>query len=496
MEFNEEMKVSLEGMGRLPSLPGIAVRILELVKKKNSNINEISDIISSDPPLSAEVLKTVNSALYGLPSKITTVHRATNLLGINTVKNLALSFSLIKKYRRGNKNFFDYTDFWKKSLTGATASKLLATNIYPDTAEDAFFIGLFCDIGILAVVQCMPEQYSLILKEMEKPQCAFHEAEKQILGFDHAEIGEYLTHQWGFPKTFSVPVRYHHQPDQLPNNSDSEIEFYTKFLHLASAYTDFMNLPDKTLRLGLIEHFSEKHGFSDKYDIKETILELQKKTADVFPLFDIKIAEEMDYSEIIEEARKELINLSEDFIGRFVEQQRHIEKLSEIASHDGLTGLLNRQRFDELINTEMAEAKQYNKEFSLILADIDYFKKVNDTYGHLAGDYVLKLVSNFLKDDLRTSDIVARYGGEEFGIILPETPLDCAIVTIDRLRKTLSELQIDYEGQKMSITLSFGIASFTPGQDIPFIELIRQADNALYQAKRTGRNRCCVFKTQ
>ena len=496
MEFNEKMKVSLEGMGRLPTLPGIAVKILELVKNVNSNINDISDIISSDPSLSAEVLKTVNSALYGLPSKITTVHRAANLLGISTIKNLSLSFSLIKKYRTGNKNFFDYTDFWKKSLTGATASKLLATNIHPDIADDAFFVGLFCDIGILAIVQCMPEQYSLILKEMEKTQCTFHEAERQILGFDHAEISGYLTHQWGFPETFSVPIRYHHQPDQLQDTSDNNIEHHTKFLHLASAYTDFMNHPDKTLRLGLIEHFGETHGFSDKYDIEETILQLQIQTADVFTLFDIEIVEEMDYSEIIEEARKELINLSEDFIGRFVEQQRHIEKLSEMASRDGLTGLINRRRFDELINTEIAKAKQYNKEFSLILADIDYFKKVNDIYGHLAGDWVLKLVSNFLKDDLRTSDIVARYGGEEFGIILSETPEDLANVTIDRLRKRLAEFQFNYEGQKISITLSFGIASFTPGQDIPYLELIRKADSALYEAKRTGRNKCCVFQTQ
>ena len=202
----------------------------------------------------------------------------------------------------------------------------------------------------------------------------------------------------------------------------------------------------------------------------------------------------MDYSEIIEEAREELIHVSESVINRFVEQQKQIERLRELAIHDGLTGLINYQKFHELLETELSRAKRYKTPMSLVFADIDHFKQVNDTFGHLAGDHALKIVSKFLQDIVRTSDTVARYGGEEFSIILPETPLDGAVVATERIRKKVSKYQIDYEDKKFSITLSFGIVCFTPDQNISKNDLINSADKVLYKAKRSGRNRLCVCK--
>ncbi|MBW1802340.1 MAG: GGDEF domain-containing protein [Deltaproteobacteria bacterium] len=465
---------------------------MELVKKEDSSLMEIADLISSDPPLSAEVLKAINSPLYGVPSKVSTVPRAVSLLGIDTVKNLALCFSLIKNPDYSSKGVFDHTAFWKHSLVTAITSKLLAQSLHPDVAENAFFVGLLHNIGILAMVQCMPKQYSLVVQEMAWTQCDFHEAENQILGFDHTEVGEYFTRKWGFPEIFSTPIRYHHHPEKLKSTGKDESEFYIKILHLSSAFNDFFNRPDKTLYLGLIEFYNEKHGFSGKYDIEEILLQIQRQTAEVFPLFEIKVTEEMDYSKIIDDARKELIIVSESFINRFVEQQRQMERLRELAAHDGLTGLINYQKFHEVLETEIARARRYKSSISLVMSDIDYFKQVNDSYGHLAGDYALKEISRFLQDHVRTSDIVARYGGEEFVIILPETSLEGAIGATERIRKKVSEMQMSYEGKKLSVTLSFGIACLRPDKNISKSDLIRSADDALLEAKRSGRNKLCV----
>ena len=139
----------LRDADKLPTLPGIALKILEVVKKPNSNLNEIADIISSDPPLTVEILKTINSPLFGLSSKITTVPRAVSMLGIDAVKNLALSFSLIKANRNGKNNFLDFSGYWKDSLVGAVSARLIAKKICPDGADDAFFLGLLHNIGIL-----------------------------------------------------------------------------------------------------------------------------------------------------------------------------------------------------------------------------------------------------------------------------------------------------------------------------------------------------------
>ena len=265
---------ALMGMDKLPTISGIAVKILEVVRNENSDLNEIADIISSDPPLSAEVLKTINSPLFGLSSKVTTVPRAVSMLGIDVVKNLALSFSLIKANRIGDNSFFDFSGFWKESLIGAVSSKLIAKNLCPDVAEDAFFLGLLHNIGILTIVQCKPKQYSLVLQENPQSHSDYHQAESQILGFNHMEVGDLLTRKWGFPETFTIPIRFHHYPERLEGQHGNRIELFTKILHMASAFVDFFNIPDKTLSLGLINFHIKEHGFCGKLRPEEILLQL------------------------------------------------------------------------------------------------------------------------------------------------------------------------------------------------------------------------------
>lgn len=129
-------------LDKLPTLPSIAIRILNAVRNKEAGLKEIAEILATDPTLSAEVLKAINSHFYSLPNKITSVPHAVNLLGNQTVKSLALSFSLVKNLRSKEANGFDYVNFWKTSLTGAVSAKLLTKKILPSFAEDAFFLGL------------------------------------------------------------------------------------------------------------------------------------------------------------------------------------------------------------------------------------------------------------------------------------------------------------------------------------------------------------------
>lgn len=173
-----------------------------------------------------------------------------------------------------------------------------------------------------------------------------------------------------------------------------------------------------------------------------------------------------------------------------------INSLREETIRDGLTNLFNYQRFHESLEKEVYRAKRYKLQLTVILADIDHFKAVNDKYGHLAGDYCLKKIADCLKDSLRESDSVARYGGEKFAVILPETDLDGAFIVAERVREDIDSMTIDYEGEKISITVSFGIASLDPVNDVSKNDLIKKADYALYQAKKAGRNKCCLYETR
>ena len=157
---------------------------------------------------------------------------------------------------------------------------------------------------------------------------------------------------------------------------------------------------------------------------------------------------------------------------------------------DGLTGLWNRSYLDRRLESELTVALRYGRPLSVVIADVDYFKRVNDTHGHLFGDVVLQGVSEALRTHARRSDIVARYGGEEFGILLVDTTLHAAIYVAERLRISIESRLFEAHGEAMSVTSSFGmscteniIGELTPES------LIREADRALYAAKDAGRNR-------
>lgn len=169
--------------------------------------------------------------------------------------------------------------------------------------------------------------------------------------------------------------------------------------------------------------------------------------------------------------------------------QQATRKLEENSRRDGLTGLFNRAYWQQRLEEEMHRSQRYGTASSLLLFDIDHFKRINDTHGHLAGDAVLRDVASLVRDTVRDADIAGRYGGEEFGIILPETDATAAKAAAERLRVRVEQARMAYGEQVIPVTVSIGIAPFEAWQACPE-DLISGADQALYQAKQTGRNRC------
>jgi two-component system chemotaxis response regulator CheY len=165
-------------------------------------------------------------------------------------------------------------------------------------------------------------------------------------------------------------------------------------------------------------------------------------------------------------------------------------RILELANTDSLTGVLNRRAFMERINQEKARSQRNKTPFSFILSDIDHFKKINDTYGHQAGDIVLEQFSKVLSNFMRPYDFIGRFGGEEFMACLVGVDETGAGSAAERMRKHTEEMEIFLtEGpQTIRITASFGKSSFKPESDESIDSLIKRADNALYQAKKEGRN--------
>ena len=162
---------------------------------------------------------------------------------------------------------------------------------------------------------------------------------------------------------------------------------------------------------------------------------------------------------------------------------------------DELTGLSNRRYFDNCFEKEYLRAQRYNNKLTLVMFDIDYFKKVNDNFGHQCGDMVLKEIANSALQTFRKTDTIFRFGGEEFVVILTETDINQAIIPLERFRKTVETLDLTYQNQEVNVTVSIGACQY----DSSFKskeEFLENTDKALYEAKNTGRNQTIFFKKE
>lgn len=175
---------------------------------------------------------------------------------------------------------------------------------------------------------------------------------------------------------------------------------------------------------------------------------------------------------------------------------KHFQRFSSIktmATYDTLTNLYNRRYFEERLGSETQKSFYGGTPLSLVMVDIDHFKKVNDTFGHTEGDKVLREIAALLKTSVRKKDTVARYGGEEFILILPEAGLEESSMIAERIRRLVENTSFQIGQAQINLTVSLGISNFPSHRPTSKEELVKMADQALYEAKRGGRNRVCIF---
>jgi diguanylate cyclase (GGDEF)-like protein len=342
-----------------------------------------------------------------------------------------------------------------------------------------------------------------MLDEKRASSLAIEEVERKILGFDHQELGSELLKSWGIPDTIYEPVRYHHNHRDVPQ----DCQLASNLLLLSDKMSSVYHGSRSAEKIQDI-----KSILCGDYDVNEEDLEsiidsVANKSVEILSFFEIDSGSMKPFSQILQEANEELgkLNLSyEQLIVELkqakekaekyaLELKEANEKLRELALRDGLTGLYNHRYFQELLGNEMSRAERYKKPFSLIMLDLDHFKKINDEYGHPIGDIVLKEVSKEINNTLRESDIAARYGGEEFAVVLPETDLKGAALAAERIRKAVEHLEIEANGRRIDATISVGATCYhiSVGNKNKS-EVLSAADNALYNSKNTGRNKISI----
>ena len=456
----------------LPTAPAIATRILEAVRSEGESTAALAAVIATDPALTARVLAVANSSLYAPALKVDRVDAAVAVIGTNALKNIALSFVVVKSLGEGGAAGLDFDAFMRRALTGAVGAELAAQLI--GHRADVFAVALLRDVGSLVFSLCAESAYARVLDEDALHLEPLGAIEARTFGFDHAELGAEVLHRWGLPDSICAPIRWHHAPQRAPETLRAAAELLELCDRIADVYHGYRSAE----QLGQVKRtLCGRHGVAEE-QVDTMIDHVAGRMREVFATFDLDASSVKPYSQLLLEANEELrkLNLSyEQLVMELKQSQQRAEKLAselreanaalrEMASRDGLTGLYNHRAFQDLLRREIASAQRYGRPLSLVLFDIDHFKKVNDQHGHPAGDSVLREVSQVAAATLRTSDIVARYGGEEFAAILRETDVRGALVLAERIRRDIEAHEVTLaSGQRLRVTVSLGVGAWAPG---------------------------------
>jgi diguanylate cyclase (GGDEF)-like protein len=491
---------------KLPSPPTIALRLLETINSEDFSISDVAQIIRSDPALAAKVLKLVNSSYYALPVKIINIERALTMMGVHVVKNIALSFTLMDGFDCGTGDGFDLNYFWKRAITAAIGAEVFSKHL-GIRDENIFITALLQDFCILVVYRGYPDRYVKLLAEKNSSRIPLEILERREFGFSHQELGSEILRQWGMPEDVYMPILYHHCYADAPEQYLTKSRILYLAYAISAIFSDHQSI-DK------IEHFvnilKEDLGISNEL-LEALVDEMAEKIIEICSCFEIPPGEMKPLSKLLQEANEGLcdLNLSyEKLLEEFKKEKSRVEKLAselkdtndklneanhlltESSIRDHLTGLYNRRYLFDVLTREVATVQRYGESLSALLLDIDHFKQINDTYGHNGGDRVLNCVSRIMLESIRGTDIAVRYGGEEFIILMPQTDLIGGKTVAERIRKAIEAFSVSIDGRAVKVTISIGVASCGAGSAAKSPdELVNSADQALYRAKKEGRNR-------
>ena len=428
------------------------------------------------------------------------------LLGTTVVNSLALSFSLAEAAMGTGKMTEHYTAYWHQSIVQAAAAETLSGYQKGNENSEFFLAGLLMDLGRLALLKTVPQDYLRVIETATEEERDLIEVETEFLGVRHAEnrrpIDEELETS-GFIRPRDATSK---RNDRRTPRTQGERDFsLIRAIALSASLGDYFCASNKGLALQRIRALTEEFFGLNEGGLNELLDKVKARTIDTAGLFSVSMDQLGEPSDLMAEANEQLAQLTlrehvaktqVAALHRKTEQEKEElvsqnEQLQKQALRDPLTRLYNRRFFDEILTKEVQLCARYTVPLGLIFADIDNFKRINDTCGHQFGDLVLQRVARAFEEVGRTSDTLARYGGEEF-VILVNRPSEMGLQKLaERLRARVEAEKIEFDSKSVPVTVSIGIAMAIPGRSDPDAgsNLIAAADEAMYHAKQGGRNR-------
>ena len=492
------------GFWELPTCPQIAHQILKLAPLGKETVPELLDVIRWDPAVAARILATANATRFGQSWPVVSLDRARLLLDDLALRLLALQFTLDSLSSERSAFQPAYEMLWRQSRIHAVTAMLLGDESSGQAEVNPFLAGLLIGLPRLALLQFQPETAQSILKAMAQTGRPWSEIEREFL----PSSPENLLLQANFPPAFGKALL---SKDSEPGSGAPRLAgvlaaaeamgdllvFEPENRDLAERWRNRLDMQLRNLQSG---ESAAAHDLESLVDLVRTRLD------EWFPWNDEVDSERR----MLAQANRELgrlglrtavahgqaqtrVQQAEQSLQQY---ERKIFNLERQALRDPLTGVYNRRFLLEALQKEVARCCRYATPIGLLFVDVDNFKPLNDTWGHLVGDVVLRRIADTLGGVLRGADILARYGGEEF-VVLPNDPNEAGIVQLaERLRLAVEQLVAKVEGQSVQVTVSVGCTLTVPTRNDLDLgpQLLAAADAAMYDAKQLGRNRV-VFRS-
>ncbi len=502
-EGSPDLAARLKYCRRLPTLPAVALQLVDLANDSAATLAQFAELIERDPALASKLLRVSNSSFYGRRRAVSNLSQALNLLGLNATITLSLSFSLRGSLSEPRVSSFDVTSYWRRSLLTALASRTIAAELQETQPEDFFLAGLLQDIGVLVMDALLGDTYAVLYAKSTSHEDLL-ERETATFDFNHAEAGARLLRDWQLPEDISGSSLLSHETVTFSPTRISEIGRLPVCVAVA------MGIADAWIKGATAEALEAARGPAqawlniDSEQYQRIITLMGQQIPELESLFETELAEprlienaEDSAREILVARNLQLLQAAVDTDTRTQALERRTASLEEQARRDAMTGLFNRTYLERVLEHEFSRATRERCPLSVAFIDVDRFKVINDTLGHAAGDQVLIAVARRMLCQVRQTDIVSRYGGEEFVVLLTETRSADAKTVMERMLSSVRDTPFYApDGRTVTITVSAGLATHME-RERAFENaeaLLSAADNALYMAKGAGRGRVIVHR--
>jgi diguanylate cyclase (GGDEF)-like protein len=493
------------GHTSLPSIPQVAVRLLEIYSESDFSVDQIVEIIETDPAITARVLKFANSAFFG-GGWIDSLQRSVLWLGQHTLTCMVLGFSLALNAQKPGKYARLYREYWLQSVIQAIAMQLLMQRTHPALGDAAFSAGLLLDIGRLALLDQEPEQCVAINEAARLQQCPLRVIESATLEATHASLGAEMLESWGFPDQLVTLARCHDLDlDEVLSSLEEDGGEELAVANVASALGDFMVGLNPVRSLEKVQVLCNRELGLTNSEIDAYWDAVRSRLSETSEMLATDLSQLPPPGELLAAAREQLVAISLQSGGNgqasakcesqppstLDSAQMRVQELERRTCIDNLTGVYSRDYFQQRLLQRLQSGVGPKLPNIVLLLELDDVRRITESCGQDAGDAVLRTVASVLRDNLRQRDVVARYDREQFALLLQCADELGVHKVVQRLRTKVSQAAVPFGREELRVTLRIGGAihdTQVVDEKDGCARMLALADQALYEAKRAGGN--------